>query len=154
MDKVSRNHSVRMSHELYARLKDTAIKSGVTVSETIRHALSNSNKKEMQIIKAKKILSDSKPSDIINIMFPGNKGYIENKMSLCLHKDAGDEMKSKGAIVNDVIMKFMLTSMSDGTLLSKGRDESLDPHIVSFRVNLFDVYCEVGPGQITILSVS
>ena len=155
MNKASKSHSVRMNQELYTRLKDTAIRTGVTVSETLRHAYRQFDEKEAQVNKVKKILYGSKPSDMQRIRFSGNQAYVTNKMILYIHKNADSDMQSMGETVNDTIMEFMMSSMSDGTLLSKGRVESSNaPLILSFRINLYDVYCQVGSGQITILSVS
>ena len=157
MDEESRqkNCSVRMSQELYAKIKDTAIRTGVSVGETIRHAYRQFDEKEAQVNKVKKILSESKQADMQRIRFSGNQAYVANKMNLYIHSNADTEMQSMGEKVNDTVMEFMRSSMSDGTLLSKSRLEASDgSHIVSFKVHLFDVYCQVGPGQITILSVS
>ena len=155
MNKESKIHSFRMSQELYSRIKDRATRAGATIGETIRHACRQFDEKESNVNKVKKILSESTSEDMTNIIFYGNKEYVTNKMSLYLHENADYEMKTIGETVKDTVMKFMRESMSDGTLLSKSRLESSDSsRIISFRVNLFDVYCHVGAGQITIISVS
>ena len=144
-----------MSQELYTRTRDVAVRAGVTVGETIRNACRQFNERESQVKKAKIILSESTPIDMRSIHFSGNQAYVTNKMSLYLHKNAYSDMKTMGDTVNDTVMEFMRSSMSDGTLLSKGRIETSDgTNIISFKAHLFDIYCQVGPGQITILSVS
>ena len=155
MDNKSKISSVRMSQELYTRIKDTAVRTGATVGETIRHACRQFDEKDAQVNKVLKILAESTASDLSNIYFYGNNEYVTNKMSLYRHEQAATEIKELGETVNDTIMKFMQESMSNGTLLSKGKIETSDgTNIISFRVNIFNVYCQIGPGQITILSVT
>ena len=150
-----KNCSVRMSQELYLKTKETALRSGLTVGETVRSALAQINERELQVRNAKIILSQSRSSDVHSVFFSGNKSYVINKMNLHLHKNAYSNMQELGEKVNETVMEFMRSSMSDGTLLSKCKHETIDgSNIVSFKVHIFNVYCEVGAGQITILSVS
>ena len=155
MNKISKQHSFRIPQQLYDQTKKRAVQTGISVGSLIRCAVRQFDERELQIDKAKKILSESKVTDMQKIIFPANQSYVTNKMGLYVHKSASIDMQSIGDKTDDRVMEFMRTSMLDGTLLSKCRTESAGrPHIVSFKAHLLDVYCEVGPGQITILAVS
>ena len=155
MNKISKQHSFRIPQQLYDQTKKRAVQTGISVGSLIRCAVRQFDERELQIDKAKKILAESKVTDMQKIIFPANQSYVTNKMGLYVHKSASIDMQSIGPRTDDRVMDFMRTSMLDGTLLSKCRTEAVGrPHIVSFKAHLFDVYCEVGPGQITILAVS
>ena len=155
MNKISKQHSFRIPQQLYDQTKKRAVQTGISVGSLIRCAVRQFDERELQVDKAKKILSESKVTDMQKIIFPANQSYVTNKMGLYVHKSASIDMQSIGPRTDDRVMDFMRTSMLDGTLLSKCRTEAVGrPHIVSFKAHLLDVYCEVGPGQITILAVS
>lgn len=152
-DSMKKSMSVRMGQELYLRTAEKSKRAYVTVAETIRASLRQFNERDIKIEKVKKILRESRPSDFDSVIF--EKDYITNKTKLYIHHNAQKNIDNLDEKCRETIMNFMKESICDGTLMTKCRTETCDAtNIISFKVKPYDVYCDYGSAQITILSVS
>jgi hypothetical protein len=146
------NQSVRMTQSLHKLNSDRAERTNMSVSAVIRMACRQFNETAAHVDNCKRLISESKLSDMQLIKFAGMKNIA---LSLYLHKNAFPDLKNADKKMEDAVMEFMRSSMENGTLLSKGEIKACNgtSDIILFRVNKMDVYCQFGPGQVTILSV-
>ncbi|WP_299079154.1 hypothetical protein [uncultured Paraglaciecola sp.] len=146
------NQSVRMTQSLHKLNSDRAQRTNMSVSAVIRMACEQFNETEAHVDNCKRLIEQSKLSDIQLIKFAGMKNIA---LSLYLHKNAFPDLKNADKNMEYSVMEFMRESIENGTLLSKGETKAFggSSDIILFRVNKMNVYCQVGPGQITILSV-
>ena len=143
-----------MPQDQFEKAQQLAEDANSTVSEIVRVSLIQHGENATDLIKNKKILEESSPSDIGEIVFTCSFDK-KSKIRLYRHKKAFADLENLGKKSENEVMEFFSSSITDGSILNKGEIKTSDNGtiFICFRVNLLKVYCHFSPMQLTILSV-